>query len=252
MSRDPARRFGSVRKLAESLLPFATRVVAERWSDEFVTVPSEARLREGRVPSLLAVREARDDLRAATIETRDGVAVSSRGDTLIMVWQSAARLPRTRWAFDRIDRFAAGKDGGILVLMIVLPSADPRPTPAARLEHERRTRILAHRIRRFANASSSATRSGRCSSGASFARWSCRTRQLSGGTTTVDFTVEAGITANASSVPGPRTPPFARIFSDVQALYAALGEAPPVPRDRPPEPEPESTFALRGGGRKSA
>jgi hypothetical protein len=224
MSRDPARRFGSIRELAESLLPFAARGVAERWSDEFVTVPSETRPREV-APVPRAARPARDDTRAATIETRDGVALSSRGDTLIMVWQSAARLPRTRWAFDRIDRFAAGKDAGILVLMIVLPSADP-PDAAARLENERRTRILAHRIRRFATVVIGDTVWQVLIRGIIRALVMPH-RQLSGGTSTVDFTVEAGVTAMLHAS-GPRTPSFARIFSDVQTLHAALGEEAPV------------------------
>jgi hypothetical protein len=247
LSRDPARRFGSVRELAESLLPFATTVVAERWSDEFVTVPSEAGPLDVASVSR-AARDARDDMRAATIERRDGVALSSRGDTLIMIWQAAARLPRTRWAFDRIDRFAAGKDGGILVLMIVLPSADP-PDAAARLEHERRTRILAHRIRRFANVVIGDTVWQVLIRGIIRAMVMTH-RQLSGGTTTVDFTVEAGVTAMLQAS-GPRTPPFARIFGDVQALYAALGVAPPV---RTTARRSRSGIRLRAarGSRKSA
>jgi hypothetical protein len=250
LSRDPARRFGSIRELAASLLPFAARGVAERWSDEFVALPSETRPREVAALSCAscAVAEAGDATRATTIDMRDGVALSSRGDTLTMVWQSAARLPRTRWAFDRIDRFAAGKDGGILVLMIVLPSADP-PDAAARLENERRTRILAHRIRRFATVVIGDTVWQVLVRGIIRAMVMPH-RQLSGGTITVDFTVEAGVTAMLDAS-GPRTPSFARIFSDVQALYAALGEDAPT---RTAARRSRSGIDLRGArrARKSA
>jgi hypothetical protein len=231
LHRDPAQRFASVRELAEALLPFAAGAVAARWRDEFAPLES---VTVGPDPGFRAFetvevrRDARGENREALIETYDGVAVSTRGDALIMVWKASARLARTRWAFDRIDRFAAEQDGSFLVFMILLPSADP-PDGPARLENDKRIRPIAHRVRRLATVV------------AGDGVWQVLIRSviramvlphraLASGGTAIDVTVEAGIGALLRAA-GPRTPSFDRLFDDVQGLYTALGEDPPVRDD---------------------
>ena len=64
-------------------------------------------------------------MRDGDLLCEDGVAVLGRGDAFLIVYQRAARLHRTRWLFRRLDEFAAKRTGSFVVLMIVLPTADP-------------------------------------------------------------------------------------------------------------------------------
>ena len=224
LHRDPEQRFASARELAGSLLAFAPAAVAARWGDEFPLHGSPLGPDAPLEPSS-SRRGHRSEARAVSIATCDGVALSTRGDVLTMLWQASARLPRTRWTFDHIDRFAAETDGTIAVLMILLPSADP-PDRAARLENDRRIGQVGHRVRRFSTV---VTGDGiwqvliR-----SVIRSMVRAhRPLASGESTIDATVEAGIGALLGAA-SPRTPSFDRLFEDARALYAALGEEPPV------------------------
>jgi hypothetical protein len=72
------------------------------------------------------------------VRTNDGVAVVIRGDVVLIVYQAPARLHRTRWLFDLLDKAAADNPGGIKGFMVVLPTADP---PDAKTRAENATRI---------------------------------------------------------------------------------------------------------------
>lgn len=76
----------------------------------------------------------------------DGVAFAHAGDTALIVYASPARLPRTRWLFDRLDELTA-RVAPINALMIILPSADV-PDADTRAENTRRMGKLRGRLRR--------------------------------------------------------------------------------------------------------
>jgi hypothetical protein len=73
-------------------------------------------------------------LEAAMVRTNDGVAVVARGDTLLIVYQAAARLHRTKWLFDVIDELVARNRDGIIAFMVILSTADP-PDAVTRAEN---------------------------------------------------------------------------------------------------------------------
>jgi hypothetical protein len=151
----------------------------------------------------------------------DGVGASTRGDLLLVIFKSAARLERTRWAFDVADELVAANPAGIIGLMVVLPTADPPDGPARAENHTRFARIgpalrrmvtvpvgneLRTMIVRTIMRAISAVGNGR------------------------------GIHVIASAVPvgiervleqrGPNTPARAQIHDDLRALYAALDVTP--------------------------
>src|SRR5690349_5361732 len=78
----------------------------------------------------------------------DGVGASTRGDLLLVVYKAAARVERTRWAFDVADELLAAHPAGIVGLMVVLPTADPPDAPARAENHTRFAR-LGPRLRRM-------------------------------------------------------------------------------------------------------
>ncbi|MFT3924113.1 MAG: serine/threonine-protein kinase [Myxococcales bacterium] len=71
----------------------------------------------------------------------DGVALSSVGNALLVLYQAPARLHRTRWIFDHADRLAKRFPEGISCLMVVLSSANPPDAPT-RAENARRFKRL--------------------------------------------------------------------------------------------------------------
>jgi len=77
----------------------------------------------------------------ADVRAHDGVAVATCGDAILVVYEAAARLPRSRWLFDPFDELAANNSGGIIGLMAVLRSADPPDRPT-RVENAARVRKL--------------------------------------------------------------------------------------------------------------
>ncbi|HEX3771198.1 MAG TPA: serine/threonine-protein kinase [Polyangiaceae bacterium] len=230
LHRDPARRFASARELAEALVAFAPQAVAARWSAEFAPVPSVSLPQSARVESRKSRRASgRESSRPVRVQTFDGVALSTRGDVLSMVWQSSARLPRTRWAFDCIERFAAETGESFLVLMVTLPSAYP-PDAQARQENDRRIAAVGHRVRKFATVVTGDSVWQTLIRGVIRAMVLPYRSLAGGGASTIDATVEGGVRSLLRAA-GPRTPPFERILGDVQALYAALGEEAPARDD---------------------
>lgn len=75
----------------------------------------------------------------------DGVALLTRGNALLVVYQAPARFHRTRWIFDCADRLASQWSQGIVCLMVVLSSADP-PDARTRAENTRRFKKLGNSL----------------------------------------------------------------------------------------------------------
>ncbi len=86
---------------------------------------------------------------AEPLRVFDGIALAAKGDVLLFVYQAPARLHRSRWIYDRAEELAERWPGGILGLMIVLPSADVPDAPT-RMENRSRLRKLRPKIRRLA------------------------------------------------------------------------------------------------------
>jgi hypothetical protein len=153
------------------------------------------------------------------IQTLDGVAFFARGDLALVVYQRAARLHRTRWLFDRLDEHAASVPGGILVLLVVLPSADP-PDGPTRQENTLRTRKLAGALRRLVTVPvGDAFR-------VAVVRTVMRALAILQGNRRTHFiseTIVEGI-SKAMEAATPDTPTRAKILEDLEALHSALGE----------------------------
>jgi hypothetical protein len=79
----------------------------------------------------------------------DGVAVAAQGDAVVVLWQAPATMSRVLWNFDQVDRLAAQTPGGILALVILLPSSSP-PDAETALECMRRIHRLRTSMRRQA------------------------------------------------------------------------------------------------------
>src|SRR4051812_34653511 len=77
----------------------------------------------------------------SSVRSTDGVAAVARGDVVLIVYQAAGRVHRTRWLFDELDRAAAGSPGGIRGYMVILSTADP-PDAATRAENAARLKKL--------------------------------------------------------------------------------------------------------------
>jgi hypothetical protein len=161
------------------------------------------------------------------IQTYDGVALAVRGDTLTTLWKSPARLHRTKWLFDAADELSAHSPGGLLALMIILPTADP-PDGPARAENARRLRALGPSVRRLVTVVVGDDL------WQSIVRTMMRAMFLPYGGSrrlVLESTIEDGIARLLESA-GPATPSFAEIDQDVRAAYDALDLAPPS-RDPP-------------------
>lgn len=78
----------------------------------------------------------------------DGVALTVLGDTVVLLWKNAARLHRSKWVYDITDSLVPEMTGGLLALMVILPTADP-PDRACRVENAKRLRRLRPDVRRM-------------------------------------------------------------------------------------------------------
>ena len=154
--------------------------------------------------------------------THDGVALMARGDLVLIAYQRAARIHRTRWLFDRIDAILAGRKGSVVALMIILPTADP-PDVATRAENKARMRKAGPHLRRLVTTPiGDAFR-------ISVVRTIMRAIAILQGSSRVHFvceTVQEGIRC-ALEAAGPETPPLAQVVADLRALHDALGVAMP-------------------------
>jgi hypothetical protein len=75
------------------------------------------------------------------------VAIVTRGDAFIALWQAPALMHLIRWQFDIADRHAESCPEGQVALIILLPSSSP-PDAVTTVECMRRLRKLRHAIRR--------------------------------------------------------------------------------------------------------
>jgi serine/threonine protein kinase len=151
----------------------------------------------------------------------DGVALLTRGNAMLVVYQAPARFHRTRWVFDCADRLASRCPEGIVCLMIVLPTADP-PDARTRAENARRFKKLGDTLRAMVTVPSGN------SLWLNLVRSIMRGINAAQGTSskfTVSDTIEQGISrllesADTSLVQRPL------LEAGVQALYGALGATP--------------------------
>jgi hypothetical protein len=153
------------------------------------------------------------------VMTFDGVAAVVRGNTMTMLWKASARLPRSRWVMDKIDQLAAREPSGILVLMIILPSAAP-PDRETRLENYRRIARFAPSLR------------GACTVVLGYGVLQTLLRGVIRAmllphlgrmsfVPTIETTVDAGVTRLLAAA-GPATPSREAMLDDVMATFEAL------------------------------
>lgn len=159
----------------------------------------------------------------SNIETNDGVAVSVAGDVVMSLWQSPARVHRTRWFFDIVDEVAPKHPAGVVVLLLILPTSSPPDAPA-RAENSARIRKLNRQIRRVVTVPTGDALF------LSVVRTVMRAMFLiqgQSGLQMVEHSPLSGIrrVLEAASVSTPKRPQVER---EVRALYAALGARPPL------------------------
>jgi hypothetical protein len=245
MQRDPLRRFPSVEALGEALLAFAAPPVAEHWCGVFARLrgsglrAAAASVRPVAASPLSGTRHTApvDAPRAPTADDRallirDGVAVVTRGDLMAMVWKTSARLHRTRWVFDVMESLVATRPGGIVVLMVILPTADP-PDKDARAENDRRIRRVGASVR---SLSTVIVGDGvRQVLIRSVIRAMVIPHRRSLIASTVDSTIEGGIERLLCAA-GPGTPSFEQVAADVRAMHVALDV--PLPPEHAPRGAP--------------
>jgi hypothetical protein len=148
----------------------------------------------------------------------DGVAVMGRGDTFSIVYQKAARVHRTRWLFERLEAFVAGRSGEVMVLMVVLPTADPPDAPT-RAENAAGLKRLGSRLRRMVTAPvGDAFRT-------SIVRTIMRALAALQGKSGVHFVVNSVDEAvqRIRQAAGGKTPSLDQLHADLAALHRALG-----------------------------
>ncbi len=232
MSHAPKDRFPSLRAFGAALLPLATERARSAWTTEFQSSGAAAesgvrpRKRGRKAP---AVTETIDSVRnpvlqsavvptkkgAPAVQTYDGVAMATRGDTCSILWKAPARQPRSRWLFDQMDRYVVDQPEGVLALMIILPTSAP-PDRAASIESATRLMKLRPSIRRVVIVvlGDSVWQSVAKGILRVFMPWS---------SSRVVFAseVDEGIT-KLLRMAGTKTPKAAAIQRDVRALYAAL------------------------------
>jgi hypothetical protein len=160
----------------------------------------------------------------AAIKTNDGVAVIARGDTLSVVYASPARLHRTRWLFDAVDRLALENAEGILCFMLILPTADI-PDAATRAENTLRLRKLGPGLRKLVTVPVGDMLRIRLvrtiMRGLGILHGNARSHSVA---TTVDDGLRQLLEAAS-----PKTPAVSQLQEDLRAMCRELGvQAPPI------------------------
>jgi hypothetical protein len=158
MSRQPDERFDSVQDFADALLAFTggrkrnpgegagDRDAAGECTDERLDSPVDPPVD----PTVDRPSGQRRIASPVEILVNDGVGVALHGDTFVAVWQAPARMDLIVWQFDIAERFAATFPGGIVALIVLLPSSAP-PDAATSLECVRRLKRVGPLTRRQAN-----------------------------------------------------------------------------------------------------
>ncbi|MFO0548907.1 MAG: hypothetical protein U0271_10995 [Polyangiaceae bacterium] len=151
----------------------------------------------------------------------DGVAMTTRGDVLLIVYKSPAKLHRTRWLFDRIDEFLASRSAPAMGFMLILPTADPPDAPT-REENSVRMRKIGDKLRRLVTTPVGDDLR------VMLVRTVMRGLAILHGRTRDHFvtsTVAEGLSRVAEAA-GPETPPQAQLVLDLGRLQRALGTTP--------------------------
>jgi hypothetical protein len=163
----------------------------------------------------------------STIEANDGVAFTADGDLVISLWRNPARVHRTRWFFDLVDEAAARNPGGLVILLLILPSASPPDAPT-RAENDARLRKLGGAIRRVVTVP---TGDALFHSVVRAVMRAMFLIQGKSGLQMVESSPREGIDRilEAASV---ATPSRAKIERNVRALYQVLEVPPPLDLDR--------------------
>ncbi len=158
------------------------------------------------------------------VEVFDGVAVSTRGDAFVALWNAPARVTRIRWAFGLMKGQIARCPDGIVALLVLLPTADP-PDGPARAENAKQIREVVHAVR--------ATSTVIPGEGLlqSITRTVVRTMLFvtpKTHRTTISASLPLGL-ARMMDVATASTPSITQTREDIRMLYAALGLAQPDP-----------------------
>lgn len=151
------------------------------------------------------------------VEVFDGVAAIVHGDTIVVLWKAAARVPRSRWFFDLAHGLVASRPAGVLCLQIILESASPPDGPTRAL-NAKEIRRLEPSLRRVVTVPVGG------GLWASLIRTIMRSMFVvtgKGGLQIVTSTEAEGLD-RLLEMAGPETPSRAELLAHVKALYAAL------------------------------
>jgi hypothetical protein len=85
---------------------------------------------------------------SAKVEVFDGVAFTTRGDVVLALWKEPARIHRSKWLFDHVDRVIAEQPDGVLAAYLILSSSSP-PDGPTRAENQRRIQNIGTSFRRL-------------------------------------------------------------------------------------------------------
>ncbi len=234
MSRNPRDRFPSMRAFGAALLPLASEYARSSYGPELSEAPGSAadsrvrKTRQRKKAVRAAVTDTVDSARGpavseakppktgkAVLQSYDGVAVSRRGDTAVILYKAPARILRSRWLYDLLDRIVAQEPDGILALMIILPTSAP-PDRATSVENATRAFKLRGAVRRAVVVIPGDLVWQRVARGVmrTFMPWTSRRLAYAS-------TAEDGI-AKLLEAAGRKTPKRAAIERDLRALYAEL------------------------------
>lgn len=234
MSRNPRDRFPSIRAFGAALLALASERARDSCSSELLEAPqaaADSRVRKTlrrKTAVVAAVTDTVDSVRgpavsaaqppktgSALLQSYDGVAVARRGDTALVLWKAPARIRRSRWLFDGLDRMVAEEPDGILVLMIILPTSAP-PDRATSVENAVRVLKLRAAVRRAVVVIAGDSAWQKVAKGVmrAFMPWTPSRLAFAS-------TAERGI-AKLLEAAGRKTPNKAAIERDLHALYAEL------------------------------
>jgi len=150
----------------------------------------------------------------------DGIGILVRGDFVAIVGKAPARLQRTKKLFDILDEAATSSSQGIVVMIVILPTADP-PDKETREVTSERTNKLGSKLRRIVTIPIGD------SFHLSIVRTVMRAMSVIRGRASLDKvtdTIESGIEI-ALEAKSSLTPSRGQILSDFKSIYNVLGES---------------------------
>lgn len=157
------------------------------------------------------------------VRVKDGIAVATAGDVVLVLWDAPSRAPRIRWIFDATEAQIRTIPEGVITLQLIRSTASP-PDAEARAENARGLTRVGDRLRRLVTIPL----------GDDFWTTCVRTimrgmfvLQGQSGRLVVSARVDMGITELLKAA-SSRTPSRRDIDSGVGQLFAAMG----LPRER--------------------